>query len=707
MRPRDRRPPTALFCVLAALPFASLAPAQSPTVLPPTQWSAFENVKWRTGLAVRDYDRPVVHGSRVFVSGTEGKTHAVSCLDRRSGQLLWVRKVPRDAGSGTQDAATPALATGDDRVVLWHGSGLAAFDFHGDLVWSRGTGATVPRRTAPVLAGERVFVHTGGASGQVLAWSASDGKELWRVDAPRSADNADSWTSPVVASAADGQQVICAFPSRVVAYDAATGVVRWWCPAPDRRRSATVPCHTSPLLVDGLCVVWFEAVGSVLGVRIDGRGELGAKHVAWRRDDLPLPRGTPVAAGNSVLVPARGVVCFDARTGATRFTAPRVLPNGGSLSVARDVVYASEGGDRTAVLAITESGLQSLADNAHEGGAAAAPICAAHELFLRTKRHLLCVAEPPPRPLAWNRFRGPNGSGIAVGDAPLPSELGPNTTLWKCPVGPGHSSPCVFGDAVFLTCAAGNRLETWCIDRVRGTVRWRTVVGVEQLEKVHRVNSAASPTPTTDGERVYVYFGSFGLLCYDVHGNERWRRPLPQTRNQFGTASSPILAGPFLILLRDADRDSFLEALEPKTGKTVWKVPRRGFVASWSTPVLWRRDRADELVVYGAFTLTGYDLRSGAERWSVPGLADEPCITPVLGGGRVYVTSYNMRINPEVLGLPTFAKLLAECDRDGDGRIDRDEAARNKSVLSRSDADGEGDHPLRMFFRFLDADRDG
>ncbi len=113
------------------------------------------------------------------------------------------------------------------------------------------------------------------------------------------------------------------------------------------------------------------------------------------------------------------------------------------------------------------------------------------------------------------------------------------------------------------------------------------------------------------------------------------------------------------------------------------------------------------LVVPDSRWLTAYGTRDGTERWSIPGLTDEPITTPIIGDGLVFVTSYNMKSNPEVIGLPTFEEMLSKLDHDGDGKIDRLEAAENETVLSRPNADGEGDHPLLMFFRFLDADRDG
>ena len=306
---------------------------------------------------------------------------------------------------------------------------------------------------------------------------------------------------------------------------------------------------------------------------------------------------------------------------------------------------------------------------------------------------------------SWPRFRGPNGSGIASDARNLPVNL-TKEAQWQTPVGPGHSSPVIWGDRLFLTSHRENQLETLCLDRINGTVLWRRSVTAKALERVHPVNSVASPTPATDGQRVYVSFGSFGLLCYDLEGKELWRRPLQnQGRNTFGSGSSPMLVDEKVILVCENQDASFIEALDKKTGKLIWHKDRSQYKSSWSTPTVRNHNGTSELLVYSVYWLTALDLKDGADRWSVPGLADEPTVTPILGNGLVYVSSYNMKTNTEVIGLPSFAQLLKDYDEDKDGLISFEEGKANTSVLSRYDADGEGDHPLRIFYRMLDEDK--
>jgi outer membrane protein assembly factor BamB len=134
---------------------------------------------------------------------------------------------------------------------------------------------------------------------------------------------------------------------------------------------------------------------------------------------------------------------------------------------------------------------------------------------------------PPPSPAAdadaarWPQFRGPDGLGVAPEGMRLPAEFGPSRhVVWQVELPPGHSSPCIWGGRIFLTGfdRASQRLETLCLDRGTGRVLWRRPAPAHKIEHVHRVSSPAASTPACDGRRVYVYFGSCGLLGDDRDG---------------------------------------------------------------------------------------------------------------------------------------------------------------------------------------------
>jgi len=148
----------------------------------------------------------------------------------------------------------------------------------------------------------------------------------------------------------------------------------------------------------------------------------------------------------------------------------------------------------------------------------------------------------------WPRFRGADGAGLAVGAGALPESL--DKPLWTARTPPGHSSPVVWEDRIFLTGAeggartdaglskvvdAGGRLSTLCLNRKNG-------------RPYQPANSPASPSVVTDGRMVYAFFGDFGLLADSLNGKEVWRRPLGPFNNINGHGSSPMLAGDLLIM---------------------------------------------------------------------------------------------------------------------------------------------------------------
>lgn len=139
-----------------------------------------------------------------------------------------------------------------------------------------------------------------------------------------------------------------------------------------------------------------------------------------------------------------------------------------------------------------------------------------------------------------------------------------------------------------------------------------------------------------------------------------------------GSGTSPTLMNGRLILNCDQeDEKSFLIALNPRNGETLWQTPRPGFASSYSTPVLWTRGGTEEILVAGSLRLTAYGLRDGRERWSVGGLeAVSVCPTPVIGAGQAYVMSRSL----SGMKMPTFAELLAENDKDQNKQISPAEA---------------------------------
>ena len=306
----------------------------------------------------------------------------------------------------------------------------------------------------------------------------------------------------------------------------------------------------------------------------------------------------------------------------------------------------------------------------------------------------------------WPRFRGPDGMGVA-GDKGLPAEFGPGrNVIWKTELPPGHSSPILAGPRIFLTAYQGDALYTIALDRASGKVIWKRQAPRPRKEDMAPPNGPASPSPVSDGRNVYVFFGDFGLICYGVDGEERWRAPLGPFNNANGHGSSPILAGDLLVLLCDQDTGAYSLALDKSTGAVRWKIDRPEVTRGYATPGVYRpKSGPAELIVPGAYQLIAYDLATGAKLWWVRGLAWQLKSVPLIDGDIVYVSGWetggDTDTPPEV---PTFAEILAQFDANKDGVITPDEApARLKNWFLQQDynRDGKMDEREWNFYRAM------
>lgn len=287
---------------------------------------------------------------------------------------------------------------------------------------------------------------------------------------------------------------------------------------------------------------------------------------------------------------------------------------------------------------------------------------------------ILSVAADPATD--WNRFRGPNGSGVLL-DARPPVKLSADNLSWKTAVPAGLSSPILARGNVYLSGLENDRLVTLCFDASTGRPKWRAEAPRVPIERVHSFNSPATPSPCADGERVYVYFGSYGLICYDLEGKLVWQKPIPTPQNLYGTASSPILHGDLLILVLDNDANlpdsklsqSRILALRKATGEVAWETARPLQRSAWSTPAIWHKEGGDDLVVLGSGRLCGYDPLTGTEKWFVTGFARETTVVPVFGNGLVLASSAMGGIADEKPDPEPLWKAMLFFDANRDGKI--------------------------------------
>jgi hypothetical protein len=288
------------------------------------------------------------------------------------------------------------------------------------------------------------------------------------------------------------------------------------------------------------------------------------------------------------------------------------------------------------------------------------------------------VAADPP---AWPQFRGPDGAGVAAEAAAPPTKVGPDTNVkWKVPVPSGMSSPVVVGDRLFLTAFDGGKLYTIAYNTADGAEVWRKQAPAAKIEAFHATEgSPAASTPATDGTKLVVYFGSCGLICYDLAGNELWKHELPvaETNNDFGSGTSPVIADGKVLLLRDLRAGSKLIALELATGRPAWEVKRDGFQTSWGSPCVWDTPTGKQVVVAGSTRLKAYDLATGSERWTVTGLPSVPCTTPVVADGKLVFAAWSP--GGADFKMPTFDDILKQAGEEKQGYLTK--AGSEKTML--------------------------
>ncbi len=242
---------------------------------------------------------------------------------------------------------------------------------------------------------------------------------------------------------------------------------------------------------------------------------------------------------------------------------------------------------------------------------------------------------------------------------------------------------------------AGGRLYTICLDRGTGNILWKREAPRPRFEGYQSTNSPASPSPVADGQRVYVFFGDFGLLAYNFDGTEQWRIPLGPFNNVNGHGSSPILAGDLLVLLCDQDTGSYLLAVDRVKGRVKWKTPRPEATRSYTTPAIYTpRAGPPELIVPGSYQLASYNARTGEKLWWITGMSWQPKSTPVIDGDMIYAHWWeNGGESESTTETATFEEMLAKYDTNHDHKISREELAsepRMQRGLGDNDLDGDG-----------------
>ena len=263
----------------------------------------------------------------------------------------------------------------------------------------------------------------------------------------------------------------------------------------------------------------------------------------------------------------------------------------------------------------------------------------------------------------WNRFRGPNGTGLSDATT-VPINWTDRDYNWKVELpGEGHGSPVVFGERIFVTCADAKTAERRiaCLSTRDGSVLWRQDYP-SHTYKQHRANGYATATPAVDADGVVVTWATpeeVVLLALAHDGREMWRRDLGPFIGPHGVGSSPILVDDLVVLTNEQEDyrvlarlmgreatgpagESFLIAVERKTGETKWKVPRKSTLAPYSTPCIHKQANGSSELIFTStsYGITAIDAATGTVNWEIPDVFEDRCVgSPIVASGLV-IASY-------------------------------------------------------------------
>lgn len=278
----------------------------------------------------------------------------------------------------------------------------------------------------------------------------------------------------------------------------------------------------------------------------------------------------------------------------------------------------------------------------------------------------------------WHHWRGPNTNGTAVNANPPTTWSESENIRWKVTIpGMGHATPIIWEDKIFIQTAIPSEMETIdspdeenqleesrsgrrrgrrgnrnrslqklkyvliALNRSDGSEIWKkTLREITPHEGIHNDASYASNSPVTDGKHIFAYFGSRGLYCIDMMGNLIWEKDIGimRKRNAFGEGSCPIIHGNTIVILQDHEGQSFITALDKRTGDELWKEDRDE-PTTWTSPIVVEHNGISQVIVPASNRTRSYNLKNGELVWECGGLTRNVIPSPIYMAGHVYVVS--------------------------------------------------------------------
>lgn len=273
-----------------------------------------------------------------------------------------------------------------------------------------------------------------------------------------------------------------------------------------------------------------------------------------------------------------------------------------------------------------------------------------HQKFILLLALLLGLMLSSHAEVYWSQFRGANGQGT-MEEARPPARLDPDKNLaWRTKLPPGHSSPVVWGNRIFLTAFEDDKLVVLGLDRRSGAIVWKDGTEYHPFKsqgfwgKDHEDGSPAHATVCADEKQVYVYFHSSGVICYSHDGRRQWQTPLPVEEFLWNAGSSPVVHQGMVFVVRDCmdSKKSHVLALDAETGVEKWRTARPFSMSSFSTPVVYEGGGQSQILVLGVGHFTAYDVATGAEAWSVSEVGTAPISVPLIDKDRLFVNAKAM-----------------------------------------------------------------
>jgi hypothetical protein len=373
----------------------------------PVKWSATRNVKWKVPLPDAGNSTPVVWGDKVFLTQATdgGKKRSLWCLSRKDGSKLWEKTVEyagKEPKHDTNTYCAASPATDGERVVVSHGSaGVYCYDLDGNELWNRNLGTCIHiwgNAASPVIHKDLVVLNFGpGERTFLIAMNKKDGKDAWKIEERVGSEKEyyGSWCTPVVVTVKGRTELVMCWPGVVKGYEPETGKLIWSSRGLEKDGATDRLAYASPLVTDDVVVAMAGFNGPAVGVKAGGTGDVTDMHRLWR-----VAKGNPQRVGSGVIVGdyvyaanEPGVACIELKTGKEVWNQPIPGRTWGSLVHADGKLYVvSETGETFVFAAKPE--LEVIARNPLLRETTRASIVPSDgELFIRTYKHLWCIAE--------------------------------------------------------------------------------------------------------------------------------------------------------------------------------------------------------------------------------------------------------------------------------------------------------------------------